>query len=197
MTLQPLPSGFPYIWGEISFLFYQCIYDKLRNMWNSDLHIVLSFGFRLAIGYDPGHQLPVVLVRRKRRPIRRRTRPHRREGRVQSGLGPYAVSFTLLITKSIKAKHSSFVTSFFKRWFGNVNEDSALHSCVHKGRWLHCCTNLRVMTDGTNHRLNMEVDLQSYLGSMSRELYSFAKTPQPPNPPAFGLIYKGAIGQQR
>ncbi len=25
MTLQPLPSGFPYKWGKFCFLFYQCI----------------------------------------------------------------------------------------------------------------------------------------------------------------------------
>ncbi len=24
MTMQPLPSGFPYVWGKFSFLFYQC-----------------------------------------------------------------------------------------------------------------------------------------------------------------------------
>ncbi len=24
MTLQPIPSEFPYIWGKFSFLFYQC-----------------------------------------------------------------------------------------------------------------------------------------------------------------------------
>jgi hypothetical protein len=40
-----------------------------------------------------------------------------------------------------------------------------------------------------NHRFNMELDLQSYLGSMCAVvLYSF---------PAFGLIYEGAIGQPR
>jgi hypothetical protein len=46
----------------------------------------------------------------------------------------------------------------------------------------------------SDHRLNMElVDLQS-----SFELYSLAEIPQlPPPPPAFGLIYKGAIGQPR
>ncbi len=30
MTLQPLPSDFPYIWGNFSFLFYQC-----RHSWQS------------------------------------------------------------------------------------------------------------------------------------------------------------------
>ncbi len=47
-------------------------------------------------------------------------------------------------------------------------------------------------------RLNMELDLQSYLGScVDVELYSLAETPQLPPPPAFGLIYEGAIGQPR
>ncbi len=49
----------------------------------------------------------------------------------------------------------------------------------------------------STHRLNMELDLQSYLGSMSRTaLYSLAETPQlPPPPPAFGLIYEDAINR--
>ncbi len=43
--------------------------------------------------------------------------------------------------------------------------------------------------------LNMELDLQSYLGSCV-QLYSWAETPQLPPTSAFGLIYEGAIGQQ-
>jgi hypothetical protein len=46
--------------------------------------------------------------------------------------------------------------------------------------------------------LNMELDLQHFLGSCV-QLYSLAETPQLPQlppPPAFGLIYEGAIGQQ-
>ncbi len=27
--------------------------------------------------------------------------------------------------------------------------------------------------------------------------YSMAETPQPPNPPALGLVYEGAIGQAK
>jgi hypothetical protein len=42
----------------------------------------------------------------------------------------------------------------------------------------------------------MELDLQSYLVSCV-QLYSLAETPQLPPPHAFGLIYEGAIGQQR
>jgi hypothetical protein len=29
MTLQPLPSGFPYTRGKCSFLFYQCIFSLI------------------------------------------------------------------------------------------------------------------------------------------------------------------------
>jgi len=44
--------------------------------------------------------------------------------------------------------------------------------------------------------LNMELEFIWAPGAL---LYSVAKTPQPapPPPPAFGLIYKGAIGQPR
>jgi hypothetical protein len=44
---------------------------------------------------------------------------------------------------------------------------------------------------GTQHSFNMELDLQSLFG-----LHVHSCTPQPP-PPAFGLIYEGAIGQPR
>jgi hypothetical protein len=48
----------------------------------------------------------------------------------------------------------------------------------------------------------MEVYLQSLFGlhvTGCAQLYSFAETSQPPPPhaPAFGLVYEGAIGQQR
>ncbi len=46
----------------------------------------------------------------------------------------------------------------------------------------------------------MEVDLRSLFGSMSRDVHScsrWLKPRNPPNPPAFELVYKGAIGQQR
>ncbi len=46
------------------------------------------------------------------------------------------------------------------------------------------------------HRLNMELDLQSLLGSCV-QLYSLAETPQIPLSTPFGLIYEGAIGQPR
>jgi hypothetical protein len=42
----------------------------------------------------------------------------------------------------------------------------------------------------------MELDLQSLLGSCVH-LYSLAETSQLPPPPAFGLLYEGAIGQPR
>jgi hypothetical protein len=52
------------------------------------------------------------------------------------------------------------------------------------------------------HRLNMEVDLQSLFGSMSRDVHSCTYWLRPrdsPPPPAFGLVllYESAIGQQR
>ncbi len=46
----------------------------------------------------------------------------------------------------------------------------------------------------------MEVDLQSFLGSMSRDLHScthWLRPRNPPPPPPFGLIYEGAIDQPR
>jgi hypothetical protein len=48
----------------------------------------------------------------------------------------------------------------------------------------------------------MEADLQSLFGlhvTFSSQLYSLAETPQAPHPPspALGLVYEGAIGQQR
>ncbi len=32
MTLQPLPSGFPYIWGKFCFLFYQCAMTIIASL---------------------------------------------------------------------------------------------------------------------------------------------------------------------
>ncbi len=44
----------------------------------------------------------------------------------------------------------------------------------------------------------MELDLQSLFGLyVHAQLYSWAETPQFPPPPAFRLIYEGAIGQPR
>ncbi len=47
----------------------------------------------------------------------------------------------------------------------------------------------------------MELELQSLFGihvKWCAQLFSLAETPQPPPPPAFGLIYEGgAIGQIR
>ncbi len=58
--------------------------------------------------------------------------------------------------------------------------------------------------DGFNHKLVMELDLQSLFGLQmhSCTVYTLAETPQaattlPPPFPAFGLIYEGAIGQPR
>jgi hypothetical protein len=48
------------------------------------------------------------------------------------------------------------------------------------------------------HRLNMESDLQSLLWlHVHSSTHFLVETPQPPPPPAFGLIYEGAIGQPR
>jgi hypothetical protein len=50
------------------------------------------------------------------------------------------------------------------------------------------------------HWLNMELDLQSLFGlhgDVHSCLYPLAETPQLPPPPAFRLIYEGAIGQPR
>jgi hypothetical protein len=44
----------------------------------------------------------------------------------------------------------------------------------------------------SQHRLNMELDFRSYLGSMSTAVL-IDRDP----PPAFWLIYEGTIGQQR
>jgi hypothetical protein len=51
-----------------------------------------------------------------------------------------------------------------------------------------------------NHRLNMELDLQSLFGlhCMSRDAHSCTHWLRPRTPlPAFGLVYEGAIGQPR
>ncbi len=47
---------------------------------------------------------------------------------------------------------------------------------------------------GVQHRLNMEVDLQSLFGlhvTWCAQLYSWAETPKLPPPPAFGLVLRG------
>jgi hypothetical protein len=50
--------------------------------------------------------------------------------------------------------------------------------------------------EGIGHGLNMELDLQSLFGLHVHS--RLAETPQPtPLPPAFGLIYEGAVGQPR
>jgi hypothetical protein len=51
-----------------------------------------------------------------------------------------------------------------------------------------------------DQRLNMELDIQSYVGSMSRDVHSCTHWLRSRNslpPPAFGRVYEGAIGQQR
>ncbi len=54
-----------------------------------------------------------------------------------------------------------------------------------------------VIDNVENRRLNMELDLQSLLGSCAH-LYSLVETPQPPpfQRIAFGLIYEGAMVSQ-
>jgi hypothetical protein len=53
-----------------------------------------------------------------------------------------------------------------------------------------------------NHRLNMELDVQSLFGlhvhrCTHRGCDPATPPPPPPPPPPFGLIYEGAIGQPR
>jgi hypothetical protein len=48
------------------------------------------------------------------------------------------------------------------------------------------------------HRLHVELDLQSLLGLLyTAVLIGLRPNNSPRIPPAFGLIYEGAIGQQR
>ncbi len=49
------------------------------------------------------------------------------------------------------------------------------------------------------HRLNMELDLQSLFGLHVHSCTHLLRPRKtlPPSPPAFGLIYEGAIGQPR
>ncbi len=51
----------------------------------------------------------------------------------------------------------------------------------------------RPFGESWQQRLNINLDLQSLFGLLS----SLAETPQLPPPPAFGLVYEGAIGQPR
>jgi hypothetical protein len=46
-----------------------------------------------------------------------------------------------------------------------------------------------------NHRLNMELDLQSLFGLHVHSCTHWLRPRNPLPPPAFGLIYEGAIGQ--
>ncbi len=52
---------------------------------------------------------------------------------------------------------------------------------------------------GLEHRLNMELNLQSLYGHHVHVHVHvhWLRPRKPPPPPAFGLIYKGAIGQPR
>ncbi len=45
MTLHPIPSEFPYIWGKFSFLFYQCalLSQNHFNVHSAVLHVQSSF----------------------------------------------------------------------------------------------------------------------------------------------------------
>jgi hypothetical protein len=50
------------------------------------------------------------------------------------------------------------------------------------------------------HKVNTEIDLQVYLGSMCTTVGTYwlrPRNPPPPPSPAFGLINEGAIGQPR
>ncbi len=59
---------------------------------------------------------------------------------------------------------------------------------------------LRYIFDQECHRLNMGLDLQSLFGLHVHHMHScthWLSPATPPPPPAFGLIYEGAIGQPR
>ncbi len=60
MTLQPLPSEFPYIWGKFSFLFYLCTHQIMMRR----TALVLSFSVRkisasLGFSSDDDFSLPL------------------------------------------------------------------------------------------------------------------------------------------
>jgi hypothetical protein len=51
---------------------------------------------------------------------------------------------------------------------------------------------------GNSHWINMEIDLQRFFGLLcTAVLIAWLRPRISPRPPAFGLIYEGAIGQQR
>jgi hypothetical protein len=57
---------------------------------------------------------------------------------------------------------------------------------------IHCCAN----RDSAAHRLNMELDLQSWAPCAHCTQWLRPRN-RNPRPRAFGLIYEGAIGQPR
>ncbi len=60
--------------------------------------------------------------------------------------------------------------------------------------FLLICLHQRRCAEPANHRLNMEVDLQSLFGlhvTWCAQLYSLAETSHLPPPPAFGLVLRG------
>ncbi len=68
------------------------------------------------------------------------------------------------------------------------------------GRWSSLIRFLIRWGNPSDHRLNMEVDLQSLFGfhaTWCAQLYSLAETRQLPPPPHLDSYYEGAIGQQR
>ncbi len=76
--------------------------------------------------------------------------------------------------------------------------DETILLCNQKGERTELLTKYKCVLQA-GRRLNMEVDLQSLLGSCV-QLYSLAETPQLPLPPPRSWMdsyYEGAIGQQR
>jgi hypothetical protein len=66
----------------------------------------------------------------------------------------------------------------------------------------NCSMQIAFLSMEWNHRLNMELDLQSLFWPLCTAVPHWQRprnrSPQPlPPPPAFGLKYEGAIGQPR
>ncbi len=99
MTLQPLPSEFPYIWGKFIFLFYQC----------GVLHIAsLAAGTLAGCGWQAGDACPQVAVQQRALPS-----PTPQEG--LPGPSGSRASYYLLIPGLILSRAPCWVSSLSKQ----------------------------------------------------------------------------------